>query len=319
MGKLHGYGKIWNLGHRAIRDIFSGPVKIQEKVDGSQFSFGVRDDDELFIRSKRADIFPGAKNGQFTMAVDTVVRLFEEGKLINWATYRGEAVTKPRHNHLAYERHAKGGIVLFDVDRGEEDLVDYDILCEIAQGLGVDVAPQYIGDLIVSNIEGLNFYLTMPSVLGGEDGIEGIVIKPVNLMFDATTGKTLRAKLVRPEFREKATRSWKAANPNRNDFITTIIKSLTTEARFRKAIQAARDEGALEYSNCDIGPLLGRITKDIHDEEADDIKEALFKHFWRKSISRGVTRGFPQFYQAWLLEQQFNEEDEDDTTTVEGR
>ena len=159
-------------------------------------------------------------------------------------------------------------------------------------------------------MEDLNLLLDHPPLLGGESGIEGIVIKPVNPMFDPMTSKTLRAKLVRPEFREKATKSWKAANPNRNDFITEIVKGLTTEARFRKAIFAARDEGTLEFSNRDIGPLLGRITKDIHDEEADAIKEALFKHFWKKSISRGVTRGFPQFYQAWLIEQQFNEEDE---------
>jgi len=310
MSKLTGYGKIYNLGHRAVREIFSGPVKIQEKVDGSQFSFGVRDG-ELFIRSKRADIHPGAKNGQFTMAVETVVRLFDERKLVEGWTYRGEAITSPRHNHLFYDRAAKGGIVLFDIDVAEEDLLTHEDLCYTALEFDVDAIPEYSHDLVVSDIESLNLLLDHPSLLGGESGIEGIVIKPTGPVFDPMTGKTLRAKLVRPEFREKATKSWKAANPNRNDFISEIIDGLVTEARFRKAIFAARDEGVLEFGNRDIGPLLGRITKDIHEEEADAIKEALFKHFWKKSISRGVTRGFPQFYQAWLIEQQFNEEEED--------
>jgi len=310
MGKLHSYGKIWNLGHRAVRDIFSEPVRIQEKIDGSQFSFGVCDG-ELFIRSKKAEIHPGAKNGQFSMAVETVVALFEKGLLVEGWTYRGEAVTKPRHNHLIYERCAEGGIVLFDVDIGEEDYVDHAAVTHIARGIGVDVVPEYEKSWKVIDIENLNVLLDNEPLLGGENGIEGIVIKPCQPIFDQATGKALKAKLVRPEFREKATRSWKAANPNREEFLTSIIKGLTTEARFRKAIQAARDEDVLEYSNRDIGPLLGRITKDIHEEEADAIKEALFKHFWKKSISRGVTRGFPQFYQAWLLEQQFNEEEED--------
>jgi len=35
------YCQIYNLGHRAIADLLRGPVIIEEKIDGSQFSFGL--------------------------------------------------------------------------------------------------------------------------------------------------------------------------------------------------------------------------------------------------------------------------------------
>ena len=41
MTVLTSYPKVYQLGHKAVLDIFSGPVVIQEKIDGSQFSFGL--------------------------------------------------------------------------------------------------------------------------------------------------------------------------------------------------------------------------------------------------------------------------------------
>lgn len=34
----HSYPSIYALGHRAIVDLLKGPVFIEEKIDGSQFS-----------------------------------------------------------------------------------------------------------------------------------------------------------------------------------------------------------------------------------------------------------------------------------------
>ena len=36
----HSYPQIYNLGHKAIAGIFDDDVLIEEKIDGSQFSFG---------------------------------------------------------------------------------------------------------------------------------------------------------------------------------------------------------------------------------------------------------------------------------------
>lgn len=53
--QIYSYPSIYNIGHRAVQSIFSENVYVQEKVDGSQISFG-RKDGQLQIRSKNNDI-----------------------------------------------------------------------------------------------------------------------------------------------------------------------------------------------------------------------------------------------------------------------
>ena len=57
MKSWHSYPSIYNLGHKAVVDILNWPVMVQEKVDGSQFSFGVDDDGSILIRSKGATMY----------------------------------------------------------------------------------------------------------------------------------------------------------------------------------------------------------------------------------------------------------------------
>lgn len=308
--ELGSYGKIYNLGHRAVRDLLNFPCQVQEKIDGSQFSFGVRDG-VLNMRSKRAVIHEGNEAGQFKIASETVQALFAAGDLIEGWTYRGEAVTKPRHNHIVYDRIPIGGIILFDIDRGEEDMIHYEGLCDEAECLGLEVVPQF-GAWNIGSVADLAALCDRKSILGGKTNIEGVVIKPTIPIFDTLTGKTLRAKFVSPEYRETQTTSWKAANPNREDFIEALVKGLTTEARWRKAIQALRDEGVLEDDPRDIGRLLKEISQDTLEEEGDAIAATLLKHFWKKNISRGITRGFPEWYKQQLLELQFEDNGEEE-------
>jgi len=49
--RLNSYPKVYNLGHAAIVHLFDEPVTVEEKVDGSQFSFALIDG-ELSARSK---------------------------------------------------------------------------------------------------------------------------------------------------------------------------------------------------------------------------------------------------------------------------
>ena len=41
--RLLSYPKVYNLGHKAITDLLLDPIIVEEKVDGSQFSFGMID------------------------------------------------------------------------------------------------------------------------------------------------------------------------------------------------------------------------------------------------------------------------------------
>jgi hypothetical protein len=83
----HSYPSIYNLGHKNVLDIFNEDVLIEEKIDGSQFSFGLFAD-ELRCRSKGATLNIDAPEKMFQKAVDVAKGLID--KLNNGWTYRCE-------------------------------------------------------------------------------------------------------------------------------------------------------------------------------------------------------------------------------------
>lgn len=108
----HSYPSIFNLGHKAISDLLKGEVNVEEKVDGSQFSFGFfnihRDEctflednvpcqceQGLRVRSKGAVMNADAPESLFKEAVNHVKSI--EHLLHPGWTYRGECLKKPHH------------------------------------------------------------------------------------------------------------------------------------------------------------------------------------------------------------------------------
>lgn len=61
---LNSYPKVYALGHPALAGLFDGPVIVQEKVDGSQFSFGLLGQ-ELVCRSHRVQLVLDAPDKMF--------------------------------------------------------------------------------------------------------------------------------------------------------------------------------------------------------------------------------------------------------------
>ena len=72
MNSWHSYPSIFAVGHAATAHLFDGDVIVEEKVDGSQFSFGVDESGELHVRSKGAVMIPDAPEKMFQRAVDSV-------------------------------------------------------------------------------------------------------------------------------------------------------------------------------------------------------------------------------------------------------
>lgn len=90
MSDLRSYAKILTLGHRALEPIADQMVVVEEKVDGSQFSFGVRDG-VLLMRSKNAiiqDIGPLIAAVQQDVADESE----DEIKAMLYAAYRKEVL-----------------------------------------------------------------------------------------------------------------------------------------------------------------------------------------------------------------------------------
>lgn len=291
---LSSYPSIYAIGHRYIADLFTGPVVVEEKVDGSQFSFGAMPligGKALQIRSKGQEIYCNAPEKMFAKGVETAIRLSDDLRP-GWV-YRGEYLQKPKHNCLAYSRTPNHNVILFDVMTGPETYLGPEDKRREAERLGLECVPCYFHGEGISPAD-LESFFERESILGGAK-IEGVVVK--NYARFGIDKKILVGKFVSAAFKEKHEGEWKVQNPGPGDIVQGLINGLKTDARWRKAIQHLREAGRITDTPTDIGPLIAEIKADVAREEADQIKDALFKHFWPQ-ISRGITGGFPEFYKT---------------------
>lgn len=300
MDSWHSYPSIFNLGHRAIANLFTVPVIIEEKIDGSQFSFGVDHDGEIHVRSKGAIMNADAPEKMFSGAVSTAREL--RGRLITGWTYRGEHLCKPKHNALAYDRIPMGHVILFDVNTGEEAYLPYEAKAAEAERLGLEVVPLLFEGMVTAQTQIAELLETI-SVLGGQR-IEGVVVKPAAYNLWGLDKKCLMGKFVSEAFKEVHAHEWKQANPQSGDILERLSLVYRSEARWNKAVLHLRERGDLEDSPRDIGALLKEIPADIEKECADEIREALWKWAWPQ-LRRQSTRGFPEWYKEQLLARQF--------------
>lgn len=290
--KLRSYAKSFALTHKEMAEIFNGTVLVQEKVDGSQFSFGVYDG-ELKVRSKGREFDALAADSLFSAACETVLGL--KDKLIDGWTYRGEVLCKPKHNTLKYDRVPKGNIIIFDIDKGTEDYLSQMHIDHECRRLGLEPVPCFYEGKDGTSV-GIKMIIdTQQSVLGGP--IEGVVIK--NHGRFGTDGKILFAKVVSDSFKEVHGKEWKVTNPSKSDVIDSIVHNYKTDARWNKAIQHLRDEGKLVNAPNDIPALMKEVVSDLRQECRAEIGEALLA--WAMpQIERQITRGLPEFYKEQL-------------------
>jgi hypothetical protein len=302
------YPKVYNLGHKAVAEVLQGPVVIQEKYDGSQFSFCWDPDGQLYARSKgREQYGPGRTLEEVDDLFRAAVEYLLTVEPIPGEVFRCEVFKSKRHNTLDYGRAPRHGLVLFDVESMHNPSHYRAYIDEWAARLGIEDAREWVvDDGSALTLEDLQLYLNKESTLGGVK-VEGIVIKNYNR--HTIDGKTMMAKLVSPEFRERHERSWKKRNPNRGDVLDEIIEALNTEARWRKAVQHLREDGVLKDGPEDIGPLMREVKRDTMDEERDWIISQLAAHFLPK-VERAVGRGLPEWYKGQLAAGQFDQEAE---------
>jgi len=293
MSALRSYSSPFAVGHKAAALLFDGPVVVEEKIDGSQFSFGIKDG-VLHARSRGATLNIDEPEGMFAAGVAAVR---ERAHLLTPGyTYRGEYLQKPKHNSLAYERVPVGHVVLYDVDKGDQHyLTPAEKQAEAAR-LGFDCVP-ILYEGTITSMEQFKALLPANSILGPVQP-EGIVAK--NYARFCPDKKVLMGKYVTDAFKEKHAHEWKQSNPSTGDVITTLILELRTDARWEKAIQHLREAGTLTDTPRDIGALLKEVASDVHKDEADYIKDKLFKHAW-PHISRGVIAGLPEWYKERVL------------------
>jgi hypothetical protein len=282
MSGLKSYSKVYQLGHRETLGMFRQPVLVEEKIDGSQFSFGViRDENgwDIQCRSRGKSQYPNADK-MFSKAIEQVENVAH--KLKDGWTYRGEYLNKPKHNTLAYDRVPNQNIMIYDIDRGDNDYLTYAEKKAEAERLGFEVVP----------------------VLGGSK-IEGMVFKQYEML--DCSGNVVMAKYVSEAFKEIHQKDWKGRNPGGKDIIQIIIEQLRTPARWQKALQHLRERSECEDQPRDIGKLVAEVQIDTMEEGLDHITQQLLK--WAiPQIKRGIVRGLPQWYKGLLTQKVFDDD-----------
>jgi len=309
------YTKILTLGARGTERALVGPVVVQEKVDGSQFSFGVDVDGNIGCRSHHQQIALDAPSGMFASAVNHVLKISQilQGCSSTYGEcwFYCEYLQKPKHNTLTYARVPKNHLVLFDAfvhgdwrhdlqwTKPTKSTCEYTpirFMDWLASALEIDLVPElHRGPISAEELKGL---LTTPSFLGGQT-VEGLVIKNYNELI-AIGGRTypVFCKLVNEAFKERHSVDWKDRSTKGK--LETYLESFRTEARWQKAVQRMREDGSLEYQPRDIGSLVRSVQEDIREEETENIKEELYK-LYVGDIVRISTRGLAEWYKEQLL------------------
>ena len=291
---LHSYPNVYQLGHKLVSNVLDGYVLVQEKVDGSQISFGIDGNGKLSMRSKNKEIDVENPDGMFRTAIEFVVK-YQSVLHPNWV-YRGEYLLKPKHNTLEYYRVPHNHIILFDICNGLESYLPYSDLCIEAKRIGLEVVPLFAeGVFTEANILAhKDIWLSRESILGGTK-VEGVVIKNYNVF--TPDKKVAMAKIVRTEFKEQNNTNWKSEHPTSQEIVQRLIDTYRTEARWQKAVQHLRDSGELQGEMKDIPLLMKEVSSDVLKECKDEIVEQLFAYAWPK-ISKGITRGLPEWYKS---------------------
>jgi hypothetical protein len=296
---IKAYPKIFTIGQKYIQDIFDNPVIIEEKIDGSQMSFG-KINGEFYCRSKGKIQIPEVADKLFKPAIEYCQSIFEE--LPDDIVFYGETLSKPKHNTLAYDRTPKNFIILFGAcDIHGNFIKDYRKYCEL---LDLESVP-IIFEGKINNADELKSLLDKVSVLGGQK-IEGVVVKDYSreVMVGGKIVPLMAGKFVSEAFKEVHNKNWKRDNTNKGKW-EIFKEKYRSEARWNKAIQHLREEGQLKRSPKDIGKIMAEVNRDITEECREEIKAFLWKEFG-KEILRHATKGIPEWYKDKLLKGSFN-------------
>lgn len=295
--KIHHIG-----GHSLVEHVFDDVVQITEKIDGSQFTFGVIDG-VLQLRSKGATM--GVSKGTRAAHIGNVPKLFKpvvdyvtsiESRIPQNLFFYGETLCKPRHNTLEYARVPKNHFMLFAVSQKDQCtfIEDHSVIEQYAQILDVDVVPLlFQGKCKEEDIPGF----VKGSVLGGCIA-EGVVIKQFKYFeYYSKVMNILAVKYVTEQFREKHSKSTTYKQPK--DRMDELIDSYRTVARWNKAVQHLRELDKLENCPKDIPTIMTEVRYDIIEEELENIKTELWVMFHKEFMSK-VTKGLPEWYKTTL-------------------
>ncbi len=262
---------------------------VQEKIDGSNFSFKYhRDKEGLRTLPHTLQFTCGSKPLVQTndMFVKTCTVLNELSPIFNkWYVYHGEAVRCTKHNVAKYMRVPRHYFVCFDIydnehkqwlglDELEAECLRCDIECVKTIYVNCDnsTQPSVIMKNIIEQINKGNII----SQLGGKP--EGIVFKHPRL-YSKGSYSAVKRKMVTAEFKESAHTKQVKINNSADDFLAQLGLCFATGPRFAKANQHLEERGDLCAQ-----PATNRrlIIKELDADFDKEYKAEIMLYLWQE-------------------------------------
>ena len=303
---LSSYGKVRPFNDPDLEGLLEEPCYIQEKIDGSQFSFTVTPENNLITRSRGAILNLQQPQKLFLPAICTVKALYEANRLPTGLIFRGEAVSTPRHNKLDYQVVPPGNIVLYDVydSQSNKELHNSEV-AKWAKTFNLLYAPilkTYENPKIDLSIEILkNLVTSTTSCINPSVSVEGVVIKRCNSTFMDKTGEIGRAKYVSEDFQELQNTKKSIAE---NQF-TDLAPIFAPEPRKYKLIQRLKESGEWTGTMKDMAKMVPMLIEDVEQECMEELKNMVYLAV-RKKVRQGIQTGLAQWYKEKLMEKAFD-------------
>lgn len=287
---------------------------VEEKVDGSQFRFGIIDGKRFYgshnidyNESRHPDkMFELAVKGAneildtfTTVSIDTENTIMRENK--GSVVFFAEFLKSPRHNTLTYSRIPSHNLVIFDIAI-DGWYVSREVKESMAWAFGFETVPLLHSSKSFPSSALLDELIKQDSFLGNTR-IEGVVVKNYDLYAERfNMVRPLLLKYVRDDFKELNNKNWNEINPKSIEKVWD--KMVNCQQVYNKALQHIRESGKYTGELRDIAPMIEEIRKDVETEYKTLLIEAMWK-FHEKELVRWITRGLPSFYKKYLYDEAY--------------
>jgi hypothetical protein len=277
-------------------------ISITEKIDGANASFRLDEDNPLGVScySRNQPLTQESTlSGFYNWVLENIVPI--KDKLNPNYIYYGEwlvshkVVYKPEYYKNFYM------FSVWDTSLEPQQYLSDEVVVSEAEKLGIKTTNYfYIGKFV--SFEHLMSFVGKSDITLEPNTGEGVVVKNVNY-FDERSKEQIFVKLVSERFAEIQKQKL-PKNPNVNDGVTELIKTVLTKPRVEKIMYKLVDEELLkeDYAIEDMGIILkalgSRVYEDIMKEESD-----LFGEYEEDKIKRTIGKNIPTVVKAVLKEQ----------------
>lgn len=280
---------------------------VEEKVDGSQFRFGIIDG-KRFYGSHNIDydenrppdtMFADAVNGANEILGNFAEKFTLRTK--DSTVFFAEYLKAPRHNTLTYSRVPTHNLVVFDI-LVNGNYLSRDEKEHMAAVLDFETVPLLLRSHSFPESTVLDELIKGQSFLGNAQ-MEGVVIKNYGMFAERfNLIRPLLLKYVRSDFKELNDKNWNASNPKNIE--QCWDKVINCQQVYAKAVQHIRESGKYSGELRDIAPLIEEIRKDIDTEYKTLLVDVMWE-FYKKNLTRWILRGLPEFYKKYLYNEAY--------------